>query len=225
MQFQCSACGKKVRAPDEAAGRKCRCPHCQAVISVPAVVVEAEEVEQPIVLEEEVPPPDEEKRRPCPMCGESILADAVKCRYCGEIFDEDLERVERKKKKKKRRPTAPGIALIVLGTIGLLAMILSIISQPNGPPQGGPFGGPKPGQAGAYMFGMRAAQICFPLIDVLIIAGGVSMVTASNYRLAKTASVLAMLNLGALCCIPGIPVGIWSLMVLNRPEVQRAFDS
>lgn len=37
-----------------------------------------------------------EPRRPCPMCGEMIVVGAVKCRYCGEIFDPTLRRKEAK---------------------------------------------------------------------------------------------------------------------------------
>ncbi|HKB42381.1 MAG TPA: hypothetical protein VKD72_38500 [Gemmataceae bacterium] len=35
---------------------------------------------------------EDEARRPCPMCGEMIIASAVKCRFCGEIFDPTLRR-------------------------------------------------------------------------------------------------------------------------------------
>ena len=34
-RFACASCGKSVEAPDELAGRKARCPHCQAVQVVP----------------------------------------------------------------------------------------------------------------------------------------------------------------------------------------------
>lgn len=40
-----------------------------------------------------------EPRRPCPMCGEMILTGAVKCRYCGEVFDPALKKKEKKRKK------------------------------------------------------------------------------------------------------------------------------
>src|SRR5262245_43733346 len=99
IQFECSACGKKIKAPDENAGKKARCPYCKVVIFVPGGVYGAEEVTAPTAAESEgygvkeapAPPPPREDRQPCPMCGEMILADAVKCRYCGEIFDEDLK--------------------------------------------------------------------------------------------------------------------------------------
>jgi molecular chaperone DnaK (HSP70) len=44
---------------------------------------------------------DKEERKPCPMCREMILANAVKCRFCGEIFDESLPRAPGRKKGKK----------------------------------------------------------------------------------------------------------------------------
>ena len=33
----------------------------------------------------------EPHRRPCPICGEMIVAKAAKCRFCGEIFDESMK--------------------------------------------------------------------------------------------------------------------------------------
>jgi hypothetical protein len=35
-------------------------------------------------------PEDLRERRPCPACGEAIVATARKCRFCGEIFDPAL---------------------------------------------------------------------------------------------------------------------------------------
>jgi hypothetical protein len=32
------------------------------------------------------------ERKNCPSCGESIMAAAKKCRFCGEYFDEELRR-------------------------------------------------------------------------------------------------------------------------------------
>ncbi len=42
-----------------------------------------------------------EARRPCPMCGETILAAAVKCRYCGEVFDAVLKKGKGRKSGKR----------------------------------------------------------------------------------------------------------------------------
>jgi predicted RNA-binding Zn-ribbon protein involved in translation (DUF1610 family) len=88
-------------APDSAAGKRAKCPTCGGVIQIPTRHVEEEifeaepelasgfadeefEVEAPASL------PEAPNLKPCPMCGEMIQKDAVKCRYCGELFDKSL---------------------------------------------------------------------------------------------------------------------------------------
>ena len=36
IEVQCSACGKRLKAPDEQAGRRAKCPSCKAEITIPA---------------------------------------------------------------------------------------------------------------------------------------------------------------------------------------------
>jgi len=60
-----------------------------------------------------------ESRRPCPMCGEMILTTAVKCRFCGEIFDATL-------KKSKSRKFGPGDENLTGGDIALAVLCSGI---------------------------------------------------------------------------------------------------
>jgi hypothetical protein len=53
--------------------------------------------------------------------------------------------------------------------------------------------------------------------------GGYQMKNLNSYSAAMTASILAMVPCNC-CCIFGLPFGIWSLVVLNKPEVRDAFD-
>ena len=39
IKFQCSACAKRISAPDTAAGRQARCPSCKSVVQVPEAIV------------------------------------------------------------------------------------------------------------------------------------------------------------------------------------------
>jgi len=44
-----------------------------------------------------------------------------------------------------------------------------------------------------------------------------------NYGLAMTASILAMIPCLSPCCLIGLPIGIWAVVVLSKPEVKSAF--
>ena len=52
IEFKCQGCEKKLRVPDEFAGRKAKCPNCQTILQVPAnsqsETVEPLEVQPPI---------------------------------------------------------------------------------------------------------------------------------------------------------------------------------
>jgi len=66
---------------------------------------------------------------------------------------------------------------------------------------------------------------CMVLLAIcaLIAFGGFGMLKLRYYGLAITASVLAMVPCCDLCCPIGIPVGIWALVVLAKPDVKQAF--
>jgi len=71
-------------------------------------------------------PGGEEGRRPCPACGEMIIAGAAKCRFCGEIFDARLRATAAEKKSKYEsdafRHEKRGIEKGVLGGIVMMAV-------------------------------------------------------------------------------------------------------
>ena len=44
-----------------------------------------------------------------------------------------------------------------------------------------------------------------------------------SYSLVMTATILSMLPCTSSCCCVGLPVGIWILIVLCKPEVKASF--
>ena len=44
-----------------------------------------------------------------------------------------------------------------------------------------------------------------------------------SYGWAMTASILALAPCISPCCLVGLPIGIWALVVLAKPEVKSAF--
>lgn len=114
IQVTCAHCHAKLTTDDSKAGRRAKCPKCGGVIEIPVPrpADDDDEILDPEIgpplgfsdeeYELEAPPPEPAKpadRKPCPMCGEMIARDAVKCRYCGEIFDETLKKSAKKGKK------------------------------------------------------------------------------------------------------------------------------
>lgn len=157
ISFQCPQCGKKLKAPDNAAGKSSKCPGCGGTVTCPEPVYDAElfdetqaaaghdpyadlDSDKPygVVEPQPVAAASADGRRPCPMCGEMILATAAKCRYCGEVFDSTLKKAKGKKSKKY----GPGEADLSTGEIVLavlcsnIACILGLIWIIQGKPKG-----------------------------------------------------------------------------------------
>ena len=108
-------CGKTLKAPDTSAGKKAKCPECSAVIKIPEQVFDAEEIDEyeddEAAEENPYSTPVRSKsgqRKACPACGEMILADAAKCRFCDEVFDARLKTSSKvgKKSRSRRSPLA-----------------------------------------------------------------------------------------------------------------------
>jgi hypothetical protein len=123
----------------------------------------------------------------------------------------------------------PAIGLIVVAILGFFAQVASIIWQlffaagmaasmaANQPAM--PFGNMK-------MFS-GTISVVFGAIgiatSILIFFGGLKMKKLENYGLAMAASVIAMIPCISPCCLLGLPIGIWALVVLSKPEVKSAF--
>ena len=62
------------------------------------------------------------------------------------------------------------------------------------------------------------------IIGVLVLMGALKMQRLQNYQFVFTASILAMIPCISPCCVLGLPIGIWALVVLNKPEIKSAFQ-
>jgi hypothetical protein len=72
---------------------------------------------------------------------------------------------------------------------------------------------------------LEKAMLGFGIVSAIVILGSIQMLRARMYPLAIIASVLAMVDCANGCCCLGLPVGIWSLIVLLRSDVRSLFYS
>lgn len=85
-------------------------------------------------------------------------------------------------------------------------------------------GGPAPQDALAIAGGFYLIIGILGLIGAaVIIMGALKMKKLESHGLSMTASILAMIPCLSSCCLIGLPVGIWCMIVLMKPEVKSAF--
>ncbi len=161
ISFSCPRCGKKLKAPDNAVGKSSKCPGCGSPVTCPEPVYDAELVDAPpggldpytdldmdrpyemaapvAGMPGAIEPSAGEARRPCPMCGEMIVATAAKCRYCGEIFDPALKKAKRRKGRggDDENLTTGDTLIAVLPICSAIGCIMGIVWMIQGKPKGG----------------------------------------------------------------------------------------
>jgi ABC-type Fe3+ transport system permease subunit len=74
----------------------------------------------------------------------------------------------------------------------------------------------------SFAVGTFAAAIGLAMAAFIAYAA-VKMQRLQSYNMALVASILAMIPCISPCCILGLPIGIWALVVLFEDDVKRAF--
>ncbi|HEX6983939.1 MAG TPA: hypothetical protein VF170_01120 [Planctomycetaceae bacterium] len=165
----------------------------------------------------------------CPMCGRTFdwvddfgPRGPVVCPSCGTTVDglaatfaaSDRAAAERKVQ-------APAVALMVvggltilggLGNLGIAALVLVAEPAPGAPPEDAVMAAVMYTVAAVFSFATGA----------VVTAGGWKMYRLESWGLALAASILSVIPC-MVCCLFGLPIGIWSLVTLNDPLVKEAF--
>ena len=118
----------------------------------------------------------------------------------------------------------PAIGLIVVAILGVILQIISLIFNLAG----ASFlaSSQMPREAWANMFSGTigvVSSIIGILVSGLILVGAMKMKKLESYGLAMAVSIIAMIPCFSPCCLIGLPIGIWAVVVLSKPEVKSAF--
>ena len=104
--------------------------------------------------------------------------------------------------------------LVVLGIVlNLLGMGLAAQAQDD------------PNMAMAMMQGTVGliSSVVGLAIGGFIIFACTKMMKLESHGMAFTATILAMIPCISPCCLLGLPLGIWGIMILNDPQVKASF--
>jgi hypothetical protein len=187
----------------------------------------------------------------CPECQskvkvpETLLGQAVTCPLCrhtftapirggGSIVPAPLPTLTAVEPQATGTVKAPALALMVVGIIGFAVNLLSLtIAIRLGPQEYlqmqenafNQLNWPMPQMDADQVFQQALLfQGIGAALALCVIVGASQMMRLQWYGLAIAACVLAMINAINCCCLLGVPIGLWSLSVLLRPEVKASFQ-
>ena len=211
IRMNCPSCGKALSAPDASSGKKAKCPDCGQLMVVPEAVHEAESVETAgagpaagaaPASGGAMPAMGEPDRRPCPVCGEMIVAGAAKCRFCNAVFDPML-------KSAQGRGSGKGNEFLRQVASYQRGLIFSILAQ----------------IVGYVLLIMTSAshQPALALVPfLLLLAGGVAGLVFTILVATRVYSTGTAIVLGILLFIPC--VGLIVLLVVNQAATKTLTD-
>jgi len=139
----------------------------------------------------------------------------------------------------KAKIVAPAVGLVVVAILSVFMTMLSIFGNvfnrwllrmaesSNLPPEKlDPIReGIARGDFGAIPYVFAVVHVTMAL---LIILGALRMMKQQSYGFAVTASILAMVpcvGTSGCCCLIGLPIGMWALIVLMDNDVKAAFGA
>lgn len=133
--------------------------------------------------------------------------------------------------------TGPAVGLMITAGLGILAEILGIAMDLSGAQTA------RMNELYSRFYGqneemVRAAQVFAGstgaivrgvgiLICIFMLYGALKMRKLENYGLSIAVSILAMIPCLSPClspcCVIGLPIGIWALVMLNKPDIKMHF--
>jgi hypothetical protein len=197
--LNCPQCHRQLRVTEDLIGQPVKCPACEFTFTVG---------------------PDSGEPQPV------LSVTPVALQQPEGEWNQDQARLQRA----RALVMPPAIALLVATLIGFLGDIyVSLMLKTNRPEvekqlrdmvaaRGQPVSVEE-----ALRVTLVIHEVC-AVLSLMIILASIQMLRLRTYPLAVLGCFLAMVDCGSYCCLIDLPLGIWGLVILLRPEVREAFD-
>ena len=123
--------------------------------------------------------------------------------------------------------TPPAIAMIVLASLSLLFNLFEVVFHPFGKLLDEllrEFHYQNHGES-AFASALNVFSTLLSLaVGGVVLFGSFQMLRRRSWPFALTAAILMVVPCLGPCCPIGIPVGVWALVILLKPEVRQALE-
>lgn len=217
--IKCPRCERQLRVPEELLDREVKCPSCGVNF-----LVESARGDKPAPRPEDKPTARQEdvaiRESVQPPGSPSAAPEA-------DVYDDDDE-VRRPSRAVMDEISNVSTALMITGILDLCLAVCgvgaNVFLTVIGVAEGGNGNQPDAAlNAFSGVFGI-AQGLVGVLLGVLIIVGAQKMKRLESYGLAMTSAIISVVPCHG-CCLWGLPIGIWALVVLGKPEVKAAFKA
>ena len=121
-----------------------------------------------------------------------------------------------KQKALQSRVKKPAIFMIILSAFSIMTLLIALVASITGD-------SPPEMEKTLIEYGINIETlIIVVLFNTIILVGAINMRKGRYYGLAMVASILCILCNSSLYGL-GLVAGIWSIVVLNKPEVKAGF--
>lgn len=211
---RCPRCDAQVQIDERDLGYDVECPLCRAVFPArpdtaepPTVHRAGDRFDRP---RRDAPPRDDDEARPRRRRPRDD--DDYDYRSPREVVDEARRLVL----PPARFSVAACAVALVVHTVGLVAIAVNPQLLKQNPFN---FGGPPPPPE------VIIAIKIFTIVYVMIaLAGALAMLRLRARPFAMMTMIMQLLPCLDYCCLVTLPLGIWGLVVLSRPEVRDGFE-
>jgi hypothetical protein len=124
-----------------------------------------------------------------------------------------------------RQVSGPATGLLVTGIVGIFFAALALIGSILGMGLAPFIRDEIPERYAEFWEGSvgAASAVVGLAVAAFIIFAALKMRELKQWELSLAASIVAMIPCVSPCCILGLPIGIWALVILLRPDVKEAF--